>query len=80
MFLFTCYIKYITLAKFLTLVYGSVYKSLYLISVLLSTKRLSMHAPPPYLAFRIYDMCDVYRVELEVADKSEETFPHHIKV
>ena len=72
-FLFTCYIKYITLAKFLTLVqsnpvYGSVYKSLYLISVLLSTKRVSKHAPPPYLAFRIYDMCDVYRVELEVAD------------
>ena len=67
-FLFTSYIKYITLAKFLTLVYESVYKSLYLISVLLSTKRLSKPAPPPYSAFCIYDVCDVYRVELEVAD------------
>ena len=70
MIFFTSYIKYITLAKFLTLVYESVYKSLYLISVLLSTKRLSKPAPPspPYSAFCTYDMCDVYRVELEVAD------------
>ena len=66
--MFTSYIKYITLAKFLTLVYGFVYKSLYLISVLLSTKRFSKPAPPPYSAFRLYDIRDVYRDELEFAD------------
>ena len=67
-FLLTSYIKYITLAKFLTLVYGFVYKSLYLISVLLSTKRFSKPAPPPYSAFRLYDIRGVYRDELEFAD------------